>query len=98
MFAPIDVEGGERVDEQVGSAVVVVTLNHDIGQSRWLLIFVHRILKILLAEIAWKDQYVVIIARFVSEGLRNDVLFGEIEGTHRPLLITVEGLDWVFVA
>ena len=74
LFAPVDVERGERVDEKVGSTIVVVTLNHDISQSRWLLIFIHRILKIFLAEVAWKDQYVVIIARLVSEGLWNDVL------------------------
>ena len=44
LFSTVDVERGESVDEQVGPAVVVVTLNHDISQGRWLLIFIHRIL------------------------------------------------------
>lgn len=74
LLALVYVQAGKGVDEQVGAAVVIVSLNHDVCLGRGLLPLLLLELDGTFAEVVGVDQDVVIVTRLVGEGLRNHML------------------------
>jgi len=97
----VNIEGGKRVDEHIGLAVVEVPLDQNIRHCRLLLNFgliVRLELDSCGAEVIRVNRYLIIIARLVSESLRDDVLFGKVKSAHWPALLALEGAHGVSVA
>ena len=94
----VHIQAGKSIDEQIGSAIVIVSLYDYISQCGRLLLFFLLELNGALAEVIRINQYIVIISALVSEGFRYHVLFREIESAHRPILVTFECSGWIPIA
>ena len=62
LFALVNVQTGKSVDEKIGLAVMIVSLNHNVCNIRGLLLLLFLEFDGALAEVVREDQNVVIVS------------------------------------
>ena len=62
LFALVHVKAGKCIDEKIGSAIVIISLNHNVCKGRGSLLFLLLEFNGTLAKVVRVDQNVVIVA------------------------------------